>query len=373
MDRASARDGDRLGKSIGIGPIGLAAFVGLALVGVAACSHVDELSSAEWRDGQPPAVAEALPADVQAVEAMNVDDKSQILAEGEDAEQRNAAIPVTTASVEMAGRFLLQPSAGEVYKTALQCLSQAVYYEAANEPMAGRRAVAQVVLNRVRHPAYPKSVCGVVYEGSARPTGCQFSFTCDGSLLRSPSSRQWREAQDVARKALAGHVEESVGMATNYHADYVLPKWAFKLAKIRIIGRHIFYRLPGWWGKRTVFSEPYSGIERIPSLDRNALSARLAERDNLDTGKAAVPGLTVPPAVTDRHAANDVGGRIDVNKEWRLSIPDPVAASARYRAATAGDTAASDSEASSSATPAFVAAPLAMADTPHQTPGVSRQ
>jgi spore germination cell wall hydrolase CwlJ-like protein len=69
-------------------------------------------------------------------------------------------------------------------------MTQAVYYEAAYEPLQGRRAVAQVVLNRVRHPAFPNSVCGVVYQGSNQRV-CQFSFTCDGSLNRKPSAAAW--------------------------------------------------------------------------------------------------------------------------------------------------------------------------------------
>jgi len=89
---------------------------------------------------------------------------------------------------------------------AQQCLTAAIYYEAASESEAGQRAVAQVVLNRVAHPAYPNTVCGVVYEGSERSTGCQFSFTCDGSLARRPSQLFWDRAKTVARQALAGAV-----------------------------------------------------------------------------------------------------------------------------------------------------------------------
>ncbi|MCX7863759.1 MAG: cell wall hydrolase, partial [Novosphingobium sp.] len=89
---------------------------------------------------------------------------------------------------------------------AEQCLAAAIYYEAASESDAGQRAVAQVVLNRVAHPAYPNSVCGVVYQGSERSTGCQFSFTCDGSLARKPSPLFWNRALTIAREALSGHV-----------------------------------------------------------------------------------------------------------------------------------------------------------------------
>lgn len=274
---------------------------------------------------------------VEAVAAMTVDDKSQIVAEGASAQERNAAIPLSSAPVEAAKGFMLASLAKAELPTALKCLTQAVYYEAAFEPLTGRRAVAQVVLNRMRHPAYPKSVCGVVYQGSHRRTGCQFSFTCDGALLRAPAAGAWREAEAVARAALAGYVEPSVGTATHYHADYVLPKWAFNLAKIDQIGRHIFYRFHGGMGRVTAFGGRYAGNEQIPLLDIMALRERLAEGGLEGLPGEVTPGLTVAPHVTDRHAANDVGGRIDVTKAWRLEIPDPVAASSRYRSLAADE------------------------------------
>lgn len=266
--------------------------------------------------------------------AMNVDDKAQIIVEGETAQERNAAIPISALPLEQTRGFVLAAaSAHSTYDTALKCLTQAVYYEAAREPMQGRRAVAQVVLNRMRHPAYPKSVCGVVYQGSERRTGCQFSFTCDGALLRAPMAAPWREAEQVARAALAGYVEKSVGTATHYHADYVLPKWAFQLGKIEQLGRHIFYRFNGNWGRANALSGHYSGMERIPPLNLLALKQRLlANQQGLETARQA-NGLTVAPHVTDRHAETDVGGRLDMTKEWRLTIPDPVQASSRYREA----------------------------------------
>lgn len=264
------------------------------------------------------------------ISAMNVDDKTQIVVAGEDAQSRNAAIPLSGLALEKPARLALRKSE-KAYDAALKCLSQAVYYEAAVEPMQGRRAVAQVVINRMRHPAYPASICGVVYQGAQRRTGCQFSFTCDGSLLRKPAGRTWQEAEQVARDALAGHIEKSVGTATHYHADYVLPKWAFSLGKMEQLGRHIFYRFKGNWGRSAEFSGRYSGREYIPTIDFAALQRRLDERREHLAAEAFVPGLTVTPHVTDRHAENDVGGRIDTTKSWRLSIPDPVQASSRYR------------------------------------------
>jgi len=271
-------------------------------------------------------------ASIQQLSEISVDDKAQIIVEGEEAAERNAAIPVSTSPLGRVSPFAMGSGLAGTYASALKCLSQAVYYEAANEPMQGRRAVAQVVLNRMRHPGYPKSICGVVYQGSQRRTGCQFSFTCDGSLLRAPAARPWREAQDIARRALAGYVEPAVGTATHYHADYVLPKWAFQLGKIGQLGRHIFYRFNGGWGRAAAFSGHYSGIEQIPAINLAALAARVSE-DGAGAGLAGLtPGLSVAPHVTDRHAANDVGGRLDTTRQWRLAIPDLVEASSNYRA-----------------------------------------
>ena len=147
---------------------------------------------------------------------------------------------------------------------ALECLTQAIYYEAATEGTDGQRAVAQIVLNRMRHPAYPPSVCGVVFQGAERPTGCQFTFTCDGSLARIPVQSLWKQARRIATESLSGKVFAPVGHATHYHADYVLPYWADSLDKSIQIGRHIFYRLKRGLGAKSAFRQGYSGVEPTP-------------------------------------------------------------------------------------------------------------
>ena len=179
----------------------------------------------------------------------------------EQAAAANALITVSAEPLETASPFVLAPTlAGELWRsTALDCMTAAVYYEAASEVAQGQRAVAQVVLNRVRHPAFPKSVCGVVYQGSERSTGCQFSFTCDGSLARRPSRAGWDRAAGIAAAALSGVVEPSVGTATHYHTVWILPYWADSLTKLATVGAHIFYRWPGFWGKRAAFTGRYSG------------------------------------------------------------------------------------------------------------------
>lgn len=148
---------------------------------------------------------------------------------------------------------------------ALKCLTEAIYYEAGMEPNAGQRAVAQVILNRVRHPSYPGTVCGVIYQGSERRTGCQFSYTCDGSLRRKPSSFHWNRSGKVAASALSGKSYTTVGTATHYHATYVYPYWAPSLRFLGTIGAHRFYSWKGNAGKARAFTQRYRGGEPLPA------------------------------------------------------------------------------------------------------------
>lgn len=145
---------------------------------------------------------------------------------------------------------------------AVTCLADAIYYEAGFEPLSGQRAVAQVILNRVRDPNFPKSVCGVVFQGFQRKTGCQFSFVCDGSMKRRPPRpEQIFSARQIAEQALSGYVEKTVGTATHYHTDWVDPYWAPTLQKITQVGDHIFYRWPGKAGEPTALRGYYQGGE----------------------------------------------------------------------------------------------------------------
>jgi spore germination cell wall hydrolase CwlJ-like protein len=238
-------------------------------------------------------------------------------AEGHEAQQINASLPFSTSPLQAARPFGFSAGTMSDHARALHCLTQAVYYEAGFEPVEGRRAVAQVVLNRVRHPAFPKSVCGVVYDGSSRP-GCQFSFTCDGSLRRPPAPAAWAAAAQIARDALAGQVVPAVGLATHYHANYVAPYWAPRLTKLAQIGAHIFYRWPGAWGQTGAFNGRYAGTELI------------AQPVFADPAAASV-GTPIPPVdPTDRRAPEDVGGRLDVTKGWTLSIPLPSETGGRF-------------------------------------------
>jgi spore germination cell wall hydrolase CwlJ-like protein len=210
----------------------------------------------------------------------------------------NAAIPIANQANPAARPFTLAGSPADRARS-LDCLTAAIYYEAAREPTEGQRAVAQVILNRVRHPAYPATVCGVVFEGARRSTGCQFSFTCDGSLRSAPVASFWERSRAVAQAALTGSVYAPVGWATHYHANYVMPYWAPTLVKSANVGLHIFYRWRGGWGRPGAFVNRYSGIEPAiawrggfgqPLASQVQLAA--STRDAMAAQAAAAAGLT---------------------------------------------------------------------------------
>ena len=128
------------------------------------------------------------------------------------------------------------------------CLATAILFEAGSEPLEGQLAVAEVILNRLKSPAFPKTICSVVYQGSERRTGCQFSFTCDGSLNRKLPVRLAEQAHAVAEVALGTGLTPRLDGATHYHAAYVSPNWAPSLVRVARIGQHIFYRMPSMKG-----------------------------------------------------------------------------------------------------------------------------
>ncbi|HEX4196338.1 MAG TPA: cell wall hydrolase [Caulobacteraceae bacterium] len=136
----------------------------------------------------------------------------------------------------------------------VDCLTAAVYYEARGESVAGQAAVAQVVLNRVRHPAFPKTVCGVVYQGVHTGAGCQFSFACDGAVDRPHEIAAWRRAQGVAIHALAGGVMAAVGDATHFHSLSAGSGVGRGMTRVAQIGLQVFYKFSGYEGAPSRFS-----------------------------------------------------------------------------------------------------------------------
>jgi len=200
----------------------------------------------------------------------------------QDAQAFNAAIPFVTGPNPAARPFTFSGSADDLAR-ATDCLAAAGYYEAGDDS-EGQRAVDQVILNRLRHPAFPKTVCGVVFQGSERSTGCQFTFTCDGALARTPSEAAWRRARETAAAALSGAVYKPVGYATHYHTDWVVPYWSASLDKIAELHTHLFFRWTGWWGTPPAFNRtPQIGEMAVAKLARlstaHGMGAALADAD----------------------------------------------------------------------------------------------
>jgi len=314
-------------RRLSIGQI-MAGLTAVALIAVAALQLPQTRDAIGWtRDVAAPAAEVAIRRERQALIAATRDGAAAPGLIGDQAIQANAALPFSDAPILAAASFSLAHAAASDQDRALQCMTQAIYYEAGFEPLDGRRAVAQVVLNRLRHPAFPKTICGVVYEGSDKRV-CQFSFTCDGSLGRAPAAGAWREARAVAKAALAGAVDRAVGMATHYHTDWVSPYWAPRLTKLVQVGAHIFYRWPGSWGMPGAFSGRYAGLESMPAVPVPVAS-------DVPTEVAAILAK-MPP---ERRAENDVGGRLDVTKGWSLNIPTPAETRGALAAATDGQAA----------------------------------
>ena len=180
----------------------------------------------------------------------------------------------------------------------LECLTQAVYFEARGEGQAGQAAVAQVVLNRVRNPAYPKTVCGVVFQGAAHGEGCQFSFACDGSMRRGREYAAWSRAQEIASRALSGGVMAAVGNATHFHTTSVDPSWGPNLLRVAQVGLHVFYRL-GHGVSPVRYAADRAEAEAAPEL---RLASAILEAPAIQVANAVAP-LTGPEPAEAKTAA----------------------------------------------------------------------
>ena len=175
------------------------------------------------------------------------------------------------------------------------CMAQAVYYESANERLSGQIAVAEVVANRVKDRRYPNTVCDVVFQGSTRTTGCQFSFTCDGSMRVKPEKIRWEQSLQVASHVMMDLNEKRTNGATHYHATYVNPIWNSGLVKTRKIGLHVFYRYPR--------GAEWAHAERKLNTRRANIRRASIERENavleavlFDTTAPDKPVRTITPA-----------------------------------------------------------------------------
>ena len=221
---------------------------------------------------------------------------------------------------------------GDALERAISCLAVAALYEAGGD-VRDQEAVMQVVLNRVRHPAFPNSVCRVVFQGSERVTGCQFTFTCDGALVRRrPRERAFAAARGLAAAMLDKRVDTRVGLATHYHTNWVLPYWSSSLDKVAIIKTHLFFRWQGYWGERVAFRQTPSpdepAMRQLADMDpthrtvevatadiSGADSATDPETDASASADAAAPGvvplrLAVKPDTTPVRWGDRRGGAV---------------------------------------------------------------
>ena len=290
----------------------------LLLLATASCIHEGSprLASA----GTMPRVEAVPPAALALADAAPAAPSASSLPPAQ-AEAANAALPFAAGAVTPAAAFRLNGAVPDRMR-ALDCLADAIYYEAASESEEGQRAVAQVVLNRVRHPAYPNSVCGVVYQGPMRAGGgCQFTFTCDGSLLRGRGGAAWAPPRRLAADALAGRVDTRVGLATHYHTSAVFPHWAPKLEKAAVIGAHIFYRFPGTAGKMAAFAQAYAAREagRRPFIAPEVALARRAAASAAGTFALASSPLApaAAPAAQAAQAESDPLPPSTIREEYR--------------------------------------------------------
>ena len=221
----------------------------------------------------------------------------------DDARAANARIALVTKGFVAARPFIYGGDADNRGR-ARDCLAAAMLYEAGDDSQ-GQRAVGQVIINRVRHPAFPKSICNVVFQGSERVTGCQFTFTCDGALNRRYSDAAWTRAQVNAEIILSGGVDPRVGLATHYHTDWVRPYWSDSLEKIAIVDTHLFFRWPGYWGTPGAFRGNVAGVEApvakmaaLSPLHMAGLPPELAPTDvNAAAGEPRITGGAIPGQV----------------------------------------------------------------------------
>jgi hypothetical protein len=265
--------------------------------------HDARVSSAPGRAGSPFRSSSPPPA-VEPFELVALDrDQARLF---------NAAIPFSTDPNPPARPFRFAGSAPALDR-AVDCLAAAELYEAGDEP-TGEKAVAQVVLNRLRHPAFPKTVCGVVFQGSERTTGCQFTFTCDGALARIPEQDSWDRARALAIKALKGAVFPKIGYATHYHTDWVVPYWSSSLDKVTAVDTHLFFRWAGWWGTPPAFRRTVDAAEPVITL-----LARLSPAHTTDgsspvlagpSGAAALASAPLRPFAVDAIGKTFGGARL---------------------------------------------------------------
>lgn len=232
-----------------------------------------------------------------------------------DAQERAAMrlTPVLETRAVLAGLKALDPGVvreSVEFAASRSCLAEAIYYEARSESAMGQRAVAEVVMNRVRSSAYPDTVCGVVYQGSHLSTGCQFTFTCDGSRRRGPRGPSWERAQRLATLTLMGMNRPLTERATHYHTQAVQPVWSASLVETTRIGAHIFYRFPNQAERRAL-----QGVPVVPyAIDEGLLITPETDVITPDTSNPATQQQPRPgdQAMVVEEGSQHAAARVEV-------------------------------------------------------------
>jgi spore germination cell wall hydrolase CwlJ-like protein len=199
-----------------------------------------------------------------------------------------AANPFGAPSLDAAQAAVAQASRAR----ELECMTQAVYFEARGESARGQAAVATVIMNRVKNPSFPKTVCGVVYQGASHHNGCQFSFACDGMVERVAETTAWSRARQVAARALSGVLLRDVGSATHFHTTDVSPQWGSRMLRVAQVGLHVFYRFNPHAPRDTVRDDddaPVFTSARLSAAPQMRLAAAVVAPTANAAAKPAAP------------------------------------------------------------------------------------
>ncbi|WP_411289074.1 cell wall hydrolase [Phenylobacterium sp.] len=258
--------------------------------------------------------------------------QAAMLADRLDRQQAAKAAPPMRDSLDKPFRSAAAPSSD------LECLTQAVYFEARGETPRGQQAVAQVVLNRVRHPAFPKTVCGVVFQGAAKHRGCQFSFACDGSMRRGREASAWTRARQVAARTLSGAVLGDVGSATHFHTTNVAPQWGPRMRRMAQVGVHVFYGFNGRGPAAQAYRPAAPSVEQaVLTSAPHAVELMIAAAVVEKAADAAVGAITPALATTAQPAPPPAAEKA---APATVQAPEPAEAAA-LKPATPADAAAS--------------------------------
>lgn len=226
--------------------------------------------------------------------AEQIAETSAALRPGPDPAQLALAIaaPAVAAAVQPTPVVERVAAAKPSRASELECLTQAVYFEARGESSRGQQAVATVIMNRTKSPKFPSTVCGVVYQGANRRHGCQFSFACDGRAERVVENTAWQRARGVAARALSGAVLRDVGGATHFHTTEVAPAWGPRMLRTAQVGLHVFYRFNPHGGRQAAPRAPAEAVfvsAPAQPVQLRLASAVLAPADAGDAPIAAGP------------------------------------------------------------------------------------